>query len=94
MPLGTGAVDVVLMVNLYHELDDRPATLRSVRRVLAPGGHVVVSDWSRRGTSGSGPSPEHRVPEATVAKELHAAGFTRVERHELYGDFFTLTARA
>ena len=94
IPLRDGAVDVVLMVNLYHELDDRPGTLRAVGRALAPGGRVVISDWSRRGTGEAGPSMHHRVPEAAVAADLMAAGFTGVECHELYGDFFTFMARA
>ncbi len=94
VPVRDHAADVVLMVNLYHELDDRPGVLRDVRRVLASGGYLVLSDWARRGTREAGPPPEHRVPEAVAEAELRRAGFAAPESHALYGDFFTLIARA
>lgn len=51
------AVDLVLSALAYHYLNDRPAFLREARRVLAPGGSIVISthhpisDWLRLGGS-------------------------------------------
>jgi ubiquinone/menaquinone biosynthesis C-methylase UbiE len=41
-------IDLVLIVDTYHHLDDRLAYLRRLGRVLAPGGHVAVIDWEKR----------------------------------------------
>lgn len=55
--LADGAVDVVLCALAYHYLNDRPGFLGEARRVLAPGGRLVISthhptaDWHRLGGS-------------------------------------------
>jgi SAM-dependent methyltransferase len=52
-----GSVDVVLCALAYHYLNDRPAFLGEVRRMLRPGGTLVISthhpasDWARLGGS-------------------------------------------
>lgn len=55
--LPDASVDVVLLALAYEYVDDRVAMLREFRRVLRPGGAVVLSmqhptaDWLRRGGS-------------------------------------------
>jgi SAM-dependent methyltransferase len=47
LPLADGAADAAIMSLVLHHLD-RPgklAALRSVRRVLRPGGRLLVADW-------------------------------------------------
>ena len=43
LPLRAGAVDVVLMIHLLHLVDDHVCTLHEARRVLRPGGRIIVS---------------------------------------------------
>lgn len=55
--LADGSVDVALSALAYHYLNDRPAFLAEMHRVLAPGGSLVISthhpasDWARLGGS-------------------------------------------
>lgn len=93
LPVEPGSVDVVLMVNLYHELDDRPAALRQVRAALALGGALVICDWDPDASGGMGPPGEHRVAAAVAAAELVAAGFAPPQRLPLYEDQYTWIAR-
>jgi ubiquinone/menaquinone biosynthesis C-methylase UbiE len=46
--LPDGGVDLVLVVDTYHHLGDRPAYFRNLRRDLAPGGRVAVIDYDGR----------------------------------------------
>jgi arsenite methyltransferase len=47
VPLPDGAVDAVVCTQVYEYVDDMPAALAEARRVLAPGGRLVVldTDW-------------------------------------------------
>jgi ubiquinone/menaquinone biosynthesis C-methylase UbiE len=46
--LPDAGVDLVLVVDTYHHLADRPAYFRGLRRDLAPGGRVAVIDFDGR----------------------------------------------
>jgi ubiquinone/menaquinone biosynthesis C-methylase UbiE len=92
-PVDDRTVDLALAVNLVHELDDRSAFLAEVSRILKPGGHLVVCDWSPDGRAGFGPPVGHRIPLAKLESELGAAAFEPPEHHSLYSDLYTLTAR-
>ncbi len=67
-------VDVVLIVDTYHHLDDRLTYLRRLGHVLAPGGRVAVIDWEKRETP-VGPELAHRLARETVVSEMEAAGY-------------------
>ena len=47
MPLPDAAFDVVLCQHGLQQFPDRPAALREMRRVLAPGGRLALCVWSR-----------------------------------------------
>ncbi len=75
VPLPDGRADRVLAVNLLHETRGEPA-LAEMRRLLAPGGFILVVDWERGRERDSGP-PDGLLYTATeAADELHAAGLT------------------
>lgn len=66
------AVDRVLVVNVWHHLDDRVAYARHLERALAPGGRVVIVDFTT--DSPHGPPPEHRLAPESIADDLARAG--------------------
>ena len=76
IPPADGSVHLVVMAMVLHVLDNPQALLAEVRRVLAPGGTLVVHDWVRvplrdylSSGLGGGPSSD---PDATrhIAKRL------------------------
>lgn len=47
LPIRTGAADLVLMSMVYHHLRDRAAAIAELRRVLRPGGLVLLRTLTR-----------------------------------------------
>ena len=82
VPLEDGIADVVMMVNLHHELDFRDRSLAECRRLLRSGGKVAVIDWKPIQTE-HGPPMEIRIPSEQVLEELTAAGFQRTAEHDI-----------
>ncbi len=72
------AVDLVLVVDTYHHLDDRPAYFARLRERLAPGGRVAIVDWHKRPLP-EGPPPDHKLAREQVVDEMAKAGYRLVE---------------
>ncbi len=81
--LPAGCCDLVLMVDVYHELADPAAVMATVRRALRPGGRLVLVEY--RGEDPAVPiKPEHKMTLAQIRKEL--AGWRFVESLEFLPD--------
>jgi len=72
--LPAGLVDVVLIVDTYHHIDDRIAYLRRLRRALRGAGRIAVVDWQKRPMP-VGPEMDHKLARKLVVDEMSAAGY-------------------
>jgi ubiquinone/menaquinone biosynthesis C-methylase UbiE len=79
-PRLTQPVDAVLIVDAYHEIENRVAMLANLARALKPQGRIGVVDFKLDGT-GPGPSPDERVSPDVVIKDAAEAGL-RLIREE------------
>jgi ubiquinone/menaquinone biosynthesis C-methylase UbiE len=76
--LAPESCDLVLMVDVYHELGYPEQVLRAVRAALKPSGKLVLVEF--RAEDPEVPiKPEHKMTRAQVELELGANGF-RLER--------------
>ncbi|MHB1285412.1 MAG: class I SAM-dependent methyltransferase [Leptospirales bacterium] len=91
LPIGDGEIGAIWMVNVYHELDDRKATLTELLRILSPEGNLFIVDWKREETP-SGPPMEERVLEVDLYDDLLSAGFDRIRSWDLYPWHMTVQA--
>jgi SAM-dependent methyltransferase len=66
-------VDLVLFVDVYHHLHDRPHYLERLRGSLKPGARIAVIDF--RPDSPVGPPADGRVAPDTVKSEMQRAGY-------------------
>jgi ubiquinone/menaquinone biosynthesis C-methylase UbiE len=73
------SVDVVLIVDAYHEFTNPVELLRHLTGALKPGGRIGVVNFTKEG-GGPGPPPEERIDEAQVIAEAEAAGLTLVRK--------------
>ncbi|GMV13568.1 MAG: class I SAM-dependent methyltransferase [Polyangiaceae bacterium] len=69
-------VNVVLVVDTYHHIGERPDYFRRVRERLASGGRVVVVDF-KLGKFPVGPPDDHKLAPEVVIKEMGGAGYQK-----------------
>ena len=69
-----GEVDIVLIVNTYHHIEDRLLYFKSLLKKLGKDGKLVIIDFKKEEMS-VGPPLSIKLSEATVSKELIEAGF-------------------
>jgi len=72
-------VDLVLVVDTYHHIDNRTAYFAKLGQSLRPGGRLAIIDYNVDGPEG--PPPEFRMPPEKVAAEVEAAGYQLVATH-------------
>ena len=68
------AIDLVLMVDVYHELSQPQAMLRHIHEALKPGGRLVLLEYRKEDPS-IPIRPEHKMSVAEARMELEAEGF-------------------
>ncbi|WP_425230582.1 class I SAM-dependent methyltransferase [Sphingomonas sp.] len=74
--LPVASFDRVLMIHMYHEIEQPFEFLWRMRPSLKPGGLVVVVDANR-------PTGEHGTPPALLQCEFAAVGYRQVSRQEM-----------
>lgn len=75
LPVGA---DIYLMVNVFHELDDRSSTLRHIRNGMTARSRFILIDFLRKKTP-HGPPLKERISLRAIRPLLEAAGFV-IER--------------
>jgi len=74
-------VDVVLVVDTYHHIPDRPAYFAGLKARLTPGGRVAIVDF-RKGGGGDGPPEHFRFTPDQISGEMAQAGFVLDQSHD------------
>jgi SAM-dependent methyltransferase len=72
--LPKAAVDLILMVDVYHECSDPEATLQGLLKALKPRGRLVLVEF-RAGDPKVEIRPEHTMTLEQVRREVEPQGF-------------------
>lgn len=83
--------DLIIMLQVHHELSDAPSLLADCHRLLAPGGTLAIIDWKGEDPE-KGTPLEGRVPEKVIRQQMAAAGFYNIASHDIYDRHNFLTA--
>lgn len=75
-----GEVDLMLLVDVYHEFSEPEAMLHAMREALAPGGIIALAEFRLEGRSAAHIKLDHRMSIEQVMKEWLPAGYELVER--------------
>jgi ubiquinone/menaquinone biosynthesis C-methylase UbiE len=76
--------DAVVCVHALHEIADPTSALDEIRRVVKPGGTLLIADF----TKGEKRWPERYYTPAEVRKMLTEAGFEQVRVRKVRGEHF------
>ncbi|HEX2333941.1 MAG TPA: class I SAM-dependent methyltransferase [Burkholderiales bacterium] len=81
-------VDLVLLVDVYHHIDDREPYFRKLAGSLAPAGRLAVIDFKL--DSPRGPPKRSRIDPERVKAELARAGYALTAEHAFLPDQYFL----
>ena len=77
--LPASSLDAVLVVDAYHEIEDRVTMLSKLAASLKPQGRIGIVDFRLDGT-GPGPAPEERVSPDVVVNDARKAGLKLIRQ--------------
>ena len=80
VPLPDGGADRVLMINVLHHVHDDPAAMAEVRRLLGPGGRLVVIDFAQMDRP-VGPPNDHVLSLEQVRAAVAGLGLRELSVH-------------
>ena len=83
--------DLVVLVDVYHHVEDRERYFRNLQKSLKPGGRVAVIDF--RMDSPVGPPQRARIAPERVKDELKRAGYALAQEHEFLPNQYFLVFR-
>ena len=72
--LPANAIDLAIMVDVYHELQYPEAYLMALKKALKPGGQLLLLEYKEEDPTVA-IKPEHKMSVKQVKKELSANGF-------------------
>jgi ubiquinone/menaquinone biosynthesis C-methylase UbiE len=92
--LPVGGVDLVLILDTYHHLDERNRYIARLNAVLAEGGRIAIIDWKKEKLP-VGPPPDHKLTRQQVIDEMTNSGFRLTEESTaLEYQYFLIFAQA
>ncbi len=83
-----GKVNLVLVVDTYHHIDNRIFYFRALKNKLLPGGRVAIIDFTKE--SPEGPPVSHRFSKEELVKEMSEAGYKLSRETSLPYQYFLI----
>lgn len=78
--LPDASVDRFFICNTWHHIEDHPRYLSLLKKMLRPGGQVVMIDFKKAETP-MGPPLEMRIARADLLLEMESNGFRLTKEH-------------
>ncbi|TMM57585.1 methyltransferase domain-containing protein [Maribacter algarum] len=88
--LPKGSLDVVIVMDTYHEIDGYMEVLGHIKKALKPSGKVLILEKlkeQKRGKSREEQARGHTLSSKYVKEELKQAGFTVTKEVKDFGDW-------
>lgn len=75
VPLGPDSVDKVIAANILYLVADRNGFVEEVKRLLRPGGKVLLIEWKNE--KEGGPHAKHKIAEDAALALFYRHGFVK-----------------
>lgn len=82
IPLSDESVNILLMANVFHELEDKWSLLKEAKRVLDLSGRLAIIDWKKIEMD-FGPPLQERLDEKAVIDICYENGFIVLEKSNI-----------
>jgi ubiquinone/menaquinone biosynthesis C-methylase UbiE len=92
--LPDASVDRFVVVNTWHHIEDQPGYLALMKKMLKPGGQVVMIDFHKKELP-VGPPLEMKIARDDLVRQMEANGFRVAKEHAFlpYQYFLVFTPR-
>ncbi|MCY3845275.1 MAG: methyltransferase domain-containing protein [Acidobacteria bacterium] len=80
--LPAGAMDWIIIADVYHEMSDPEPMLAAIRKALAPGGRVALLEYRVEDGTGDQIKADHTMSVRQVLAEWQAGGFELEALHD------------
>lgn len=84
------SVDLVLLVTVLHEIEEKTVFMKEVERLLNDQGKIAVIEFHKRETP-MGPPLSHRISKEDVLSALHDLEFEAQDDFKLGDNYYCLT---
>lgn len=78
VPLSSDLLEAAFIINTLHQSRNSLGFLQEAKRLLKPGGKLVIVDWDNS-QSPFGPGPELRISKKNVEETLEISGFSTLD---------------
>jgi arsenite methyltransferase len=79
--LPDGSIDRFFLCNTWHHIDGQSRYLALMKRILKPGGQVVMIDFQKKELP-VGPPVEMKIAREDLIRQMEADGFRLVKEHK------------
>jgi ubiquinone/menaquinone biosynthesis C-methylase UbiE len=79
--LGHNSMDAAILSNTLFQLRDKEQAIEEIKRIVRPGGRVLVIDWTDS-HGGLGPHPDFVITEENTRSLFNDAGFSILKSYE------------
>ncbi|MGC8554452.1 MAG: class I SAM-dependent methyltransferase [Candidatus Acidulodesulfobacterium sp.] len=94
IPLEDSSVNILLLANVFHEIENKSDYLNEIKRVLKDGGSFFLLDWKKEDPDPvMGPPASERVSTEEAEKALKESGFKDIKILPLYSSSFTIVSK-
>lgn len=92
--LADKSVDRFFICETWHHIENQPQYLASIKKMLKPGGQVIMIDFQKKDLP-IGPPNEMKIAREDLLRQMQANGFNLVKEHTFlpYHYFLVFTAR-
>jgi ubiquinone/menaquinone biosynthesis C-methylase UbiE len=78
--LPTESIDRFFVCNVWHHIEKRASYLARMKKMLKPGGEIVVIDFHKKDLP-IGPPPETKIAREEIIKQMALGGFRLAREH-------------